>query len=101
MSALDDAKTLLGVSSADTAACNKLTVIDNIVQARLRNLCNLLELPEAMDPIITDCIINNYRRLGSEHTTSEKQGDYSGNYVEIPDNVMKQLGGFKKMRSGG
>lgn len=101
MSALTDAMALLDIT-AGTTDYSKLVVIDNVVQARLRNICNLVELPVEMDNMILDCIIINYRKMKeqAEAYKTQKQGDWSAEYIEIPETVNKQISRFRKMRMG-
>lgn len=78
---LEETKTLLGVDN------NRVDIIYRRYSARLltrlkRTLPNLLDVPEELEYVLTECTIARYNRIGSEGMTTESMDGHSATYVD-------------------
>lgn len=78
---LQETKTLLGVDN------ERVNIIYNRLEARLlnrlkRTLPDLLDVPEELEYILTECTIARYNRIGSEGVSTESMDGHSASYVD-------------------
>lgn len=75
---------LLGFSEDDVTPDleEKLELILDSVQARLKNLLGGLEIPDSMEYIVIEVAISRFNRIGSENMSSHSVAGESITYTE-------------------
>lgn len=78
---LQETKTLLGVDN------ERVNIIYNRLEERLlnrlkRTLPDLLDVPEELEYILTECAIARYNRIGSEGMSTESMDGHSAAYID-------------------
>lgn len=78
---LEETKTLLGVDN------DRIEVIYQRLESRLlnrlnRSLKDLVDVPEELEYILTECAIARYNRIGSEGMSAESMDGHSATYVD-------------------
>lgn len=94
---------LLGFSEDDVTPDleEKLELILDSVQARLKNLLGGLEIPDSMEYIVIEVAISRFNRIGSENMTSHSVAGESTTYIENDfDPYMDEIQAFLNSQEG-
>lgn len=79
---LEKLKVLLGIDDDVTSQDEKLELILESVQARLKNLLGGLDIPDSMEYIVIEVAINRFNRIGSENMSSHSVSGETITFVE-------------------
>ena len=78
---LETVKTLTGVDNEQITAI--YTMYEKRLFSRLeQSLLEVIEIPEELEYVLTECTIARYNRIGSEGMESESMDGHSAKYVD-------------------
>lgn len=99
---IDNVKTILGISPADTSKDGLLNLLISKASQQVKNYCNITELTPEIEGIVEDLAVMRYNRRGSEGVQSETIGDRSKTYYasgeDIPESTKAQLNSFRRLK---
>lgn len=92
---LNDLKIMLGIESSDNSLDEKLTLVLNSVQGRLKLLLGGIEVPQEMNHIVIEVAVIRFNRLGSEGMSSHNVEGESMSYNDNDfDGFMNEIQAF-------
>lgn len=102
---LKDIKELLGIAKDDTSMDSRLNIIMSATESRLKVLLGGLDVPNALNYIVTDVSIMRFNRIGSEglssHTVEGESLSFSNNDFEpYMDDIQFYLDSQKGNKKG-
>ena len=98
---LNDLKIMLGIESSDNSLDEKLTLVLNSVQGRLKLLLGGIEVPQEMNHIVIEVAVIRFNRLGSEGMSSHNVEGESMSYNDNDfDGFMNEIQAFFRFAKG-
>lgn len=92
---LEDIKLLLGITSTEKDKLLKLLI--NLATEDARTISRRQDVTE-LESIITQMVVFNYNRLGTEGLDSESYSGVSYSYsADYPENILRNLKRFRKL----
>ena len=92
---LEDIKLLLGITSTDKDKLIKLLI--NLATEDARTISRRQDVSE-LEGIITQMVVFNYNRLGTEGLDSETYSGVSYSYsADYPENILRALKRYRKL----
>ena len=92
---LEDIKLLLGITSTEKDKLLKLLI--NLATEDARTISRRQDVSE-LEGIITQMVVFNYNRLGTEGLDSESYSGVSDSYsADYPENILRALKRYRKL----
>lgn len=96
---------LLGIDVNDTASYEVVSFYFNSVTNKVKNYCHREDIPEALETIIVQMVVDEYKKAKNNNVASIKRGDVSVSFnqksfeTDVFERYKKQLYPFRKLKT--